>query len=68
MSKNLIDVPKNPIVSNRKWKIATQGKLKLYPCYRHRFNSFFAPDSIAEALFYEHLEDELDDMYFDRED
>ncbi len=72
MSKNLIKVPRNPLASRRKFKKATEGKLKLYPRYVHssRFGEF-DPDSEAAysihhafgAMIHEEicdLEDDLD--------
>jgi hypothetical protein len=75
MSKNLIKVPKNPIADNRKFKIATEGKLKLYPHYvRRRRVGLFDPDSEAaysieaafEEMAMEHIHD-LQDDYWDRD-
>lgn len=71
MPKNLIKVPKNPLASKRNFNRATEGKLKLYP-YRRRglsISGFFA-DSMADVLFHEHINDEIDDMmniYYDRD-
>ena len=80
MPRKLIKVPKNPLASNKKWKAATSGKLKLYPRYvtRRGNSSFFHPDSEAaysiESCFEEFLREELRDLrddymneYFDRD-
>lgn len=55
-------LPKNPLAKGQNFEKATKDVLKLYP----RFRSIFSEDSLAEALFQEHIDD-LQNNYWDRE-